>query len=221
MRTVLHAHGVLDRNPAGHLRVGSPAYTIPRPAADLAPIRQALATPGPVRAAVTALIVFHALRAGEVRHLTLDQALGAQTGPPCMPGRTVLLAEPVRVPVAAYLAHRSHRWPGTANPHLFITRRSALSTRPVSRAWLYRQYPDSAHVLRSDRIVDEVQAAGGDALLICELFGLGVKAATRYTAAGPAAPPTTPREPVRGRGSPALSISKPARVWPSSASHAP
>ncbi|MET9667926.1 hypothetical protein ABZY19_21435 [Streptomyces sp. NPDC006475] len=54
----------------------------------------------------------------------------------------------------------------------------------MSRAWLYRQYPASAHVLRSDRIVDEVQAAGGDALLICELFGLGIRAATRYTAAG-------------------------------------
>ena len=53
----------------------------------------------------------------------------------------------------------------------------------MPRALLYRQYPASTHVLRSDRIVDEVQAAGGDALLICELFGLGIKAATRYTAA--------------------------------------
>ncbi|WP_405566689.1 hypothetical protein OG317_00325 [Streptomyces sp. NBC_01167] len=138
----------------------------------------------PARAAVTALLVFHALRAGEIRHLNLDQALEALTGPLRLPGRTVLLAEPVRVRLGAYLAHRSHRWPGTANPHLFITRRSALSTTPVSRAWLYRQYPDSAHVLRSDRIIDEVQAADGDALLICELFGLGIKAATRYTAAG-------------------------------------
>ncbi|WP_327686239.1 hypothetical protein [Streptomyces sp. NBC_00467] len=51
----------------------------------------------------------------------------------------------------------------------------------MSRGWLCRQYPDSAHVLSSDRIVDEVQAACGDALLICELFGLGIRAANRYT----------------------------------------
>ncbi|MFF7205358.1 hypothetical protein [Streptomyces sp. NPDC008141] len=182
--TVLHAHGVLDRNPAMKLRGGSPAYTIPLPAADLAPIRQSLASPEPARAAITALLVFHALRAGEIRRLTLEDALAAQTGPLRLPGRTVLLAEPVRVRLAAYLAHRRHRWPATANPHLFITQRSALSTTPVSRSWLFRQYPASAHVLRSDRIVDEVRAADGDALLICELFGLGIKAATRYTAAG-------------------------------------
>ena len=80
--TLLHAHGVLDRNPAGHLAVGSPAYTIPVPA-DLAPIRQALASPDPVRAAVTALLVFHALRAGEIRRLTLDQALAAREHQGC------------------------------------------------------------------------------------------------------------------------------------------
>ncbi|WP_433573939.1 hypothetical protein [Streptomyces sp. CA-251247] len=173
------------RRPRGRTTgVGLSGGSIPLPAADLAPICQVLASPDPARAAVTALLVFHALRAGELRRLTLDQVLAARTGPLRLPGRTVLLAEPVRVRLGAYLAHRSHRWPGTANPHLFITRRSALSTTPVSRAWLYRQYPDSAHVLRSDRIVDEVRAAGGDALLICELFGLGIKAATRYTAAG-------------------------------------
>jgi hypothetical protein len=35
-------------------------------------------------------------------------------------------------------------------------------------------------VLRADRIVDEVQTAG-DTRMICELFGIGVQAASRYT----------------------------------------
>ncbi|WP_405566563.1 hypothetical protein OG317_00040 [Streptomyces sp. NBC_01167] len=41
-----------------------------------------------------------------------------------------------------------------------------MARSPVSysrRGHLYRQYRASAHVLRSDRIVDEVQAADGDA----------------------------------------------------------
>ncbi|MEU8484187.1 hypothetical protein [Streptomyces sp. NPDC048641] len=45
----------------------------------------------------------------------------------------------------------------------------------------YRQHPLSSHVIRSDRIVHEVQAAGANVRLICELFGLGIEAATRYT----------------------------------------
>lgn len=54
---------------------------------------------------------------------------------------------------------------------------------PASRPWLYRHYPASSHLLRDDRILDEVQAAGGDARVICELFGLSIQAASRYTAA--------------------------------------
>ncbi|MER5402823.1 hypothetical protein [Streptomyces sp. NPDC002599] len=61
-----------------------------------------------------------------------------------------------------------------------LTRRTAISTTPVSRPWLYRHYPSSSHLLRADRPVDEAQAAG-DARLICELFGLTFNVATRYT----------------------------------------
>ncbi|MDQ0956359.1 hypothetical protein QFZ66_000237 [Streptomyces sp. B4I13] len=62
--------------------------------------------------------------------------------------------------------------------------RTALSTTPVSRPWLYRHYPASSHLLRGDRIIDEAQAAGGDARMICELFGLSIQAATRYIVTG-------------------------------------
>ncbi len=93
-------------------------------------------------------------------------------------------AEPARVRLAAYLTHRDKRWPHTANPHVFVTSHTALSTVPASRLWLYRHYPASSHLLRSDRILDEVLAAGGDARMLCELFGLSIQAVTRSTAAG-------------------------------------
>ncbi|MFI8164180.1 hypothetical protein ACIF6I_33885 [Streptomyces microflavus] len=43
---------------------------------------------------------------------------------------------------------------------------------PASRPWRYRHCPASRHLLRSDRILDEIHAAGGDARMIRELFGL-------------------------------------------------
>ncbi|MFE0440875.1 hypothetical protein ACFW2K_38895 [Streptomyces nigra] len=115
----------------------------------------------------------------EGRQAPLERLLFLQ-GRLHLPGRRVLLAEPVRERLAAYLAHRHTTWPRTANPHLFLTSRRAPTTAPVSPAWLYRQYPSSSHLLRNDRIVNEAQVTG-DARMICELFGLSFQAATRYT----------------------------------------
>lgn len=134
--------------------------------------------PGPARAAVTALLAFHPLRASEIRQLTLDDAHGLDDGRLHLPGRTGART-PVRLPRPPH-----KRWPHTANPHFFVTSRTALSTVPASRPWRYRHYPASSHLLRSDRILDEVHAAGGDVRMLCELFGLSIQAATRYTAAG-------------------------------------
>ncbi|MFE6531008.1 hypothetical protein ACFVMA_18910 [Streptomyces rochei] len=180
--TTLHAHRKIGHNPAVHLRVGTHARTIPLPA-DTALIREALTSTDPARAAVTALFAFHALRAGEIRRLTLTDTRDLDEGLLHLPGRTIHLAAPVHMRLDAYLAHRHQRWPDTANPHLFITRRTALDTSPASNPWLHRQQPLSSDLLRADRILDEVLAARGDARMICELFGLGIEAAARYTAA--------------------------------------
>ncbi|MEV6020358.1 hypothetical protein [Streptomyces sp. NPDC051997] len=191
----LHAHRVIPSNPAVGLRVRTPARTIPLPA-DVLPIREALTSPDPTRAAVTALLAFHALRSSEIRHLMLDEARQLDEGRLLLPDRTVLVAEPVRARLAAYLAHRHRRWPHTANPYFLVNFRTALSTRPVSRPWLWRQYPSSSLLLRDDRIVDEVQA-DTDPRTLCELFGLTYNAVTRYTwpyqdAAHPSRTPPAP-----------------------------
>ncbi|MFF8946727.1 hypothetical protein ACF1A5_31615 [Streptomyces sp. NPDC014864] len=181
LRTVfafLHTHHDAPRNPAHHLRVGSHHRPLPLPA-DLAPIREALTSPDPARAVITALLAFHALRLQEIRRLTLTD-LDLDQGRLHLPKRTVLLAEPVQARLSAYLTHRTATWPRTANLHLFLTHRSAATTTPASRPWLYRRYPSSSHLLRADRIVDEALAAG-DTRMTCELFGLSFDAAARYT----------------------------------------
>ncbi len=182
LRTVfgfLHAHRLAARNPAVHLRVGRFHRDIPVPA-DPAPLRDALTSPDPARAAVTALLVFHAPRVAEIRTLTLTDLRDLDQGRLHLPGRTVLLADPVRERLAAYLTHRHTTWPHTANPHLLLTHRSATTTTPVSAPWLYQQYPSSSHLLRNDRMVNEAQAQA-DARMISELFGITLRAAARYT----------------------------------------
>ncbi|MFE2719503.1 MFS transporter [Streptomyces mirabilis] len=126
------------------------------------------------------VLAFHALRTTEIRTLTLTDLRDLDHSRLHLPNRTVLLADPVRIRLLDYLTHRTATWPRTATPHLFLTRRTAISTTPVSRPWLYRHYPSSSHLLRADRLVDEAQAAG-DARMLCELFGLTFNAATRYT----------------------------------------
>ena len=84
--------------------------------------------------------------------------------------------------MAAYLDYCTQRWPHTANPHLFIHHRTALCTKSVGIRWPDLVLRIAAHNIRTDRIVDDVRATGGDIRRICDLFGLSVKADVRYTA---------------------------------------
>ena len=96
--------------------------------------------------------------------------------------RTILLAEPVRVRLTAYLNYRNQRWPHTANPHLFIHYRTALGTKPVGNRWPGLILGTAARDIRTDRILDEVRATGGDIRRICDLFGMTPHGAQRYIA---------------------------------------
>ncbi|MFJ2478542.1 hypothetical protein ACIOWI_37495 [Streptomyces sp. NPDC087659] len=81
--TTLKAHRLILHNPAVLLRVGTPTPTIPLPL-DTTQIRQAVTSPDPARAAVTAPLAFHALRPTEIRHLTLvDAATSSMADCPC------------------------------------------------------------------------------------------------------------------------------------------
>jgi hypothetical protein len=145
----------------------------------LGSVRGGLQSTDPARAVLTALLAFHALRPAQLRHLQLTDI---RDGRIHLPDQTVLLAEPVLMRIAAYLDYRNARWPNTANPPLFVNTRSALATWPVGLRWIRLHLTVPARDIRADRILNEVQATGGDLRKICDLFGLSILAAQRYTA---------------------------------------
>jgi hypothetical protein len=91
------------------------------------------------------------------------------------------LAKPVRDRIAAWLDYRNRRWPGTANPHLFISYKSATRTGPVATGWISNQLGIAPQTIRQDRILDEAFATRGDMRQVIDLFGLSAAGAQRYT----------------------------------------
>ncbi|UYM06314.1 site-specific integrase [Solicola gregarius] len=174
--TLLKARKILFVNPIARIQTGSYERRDPLPAhADK--IREALLSPDPACASLAALATFHGLRAGELRnlHLTDLNANRVHVG-----GRNILLAEPVRVRLAAWLDHRNRRWPHTANPHVFLNHRNSSRATPVGPRWLTLTTGIPIQDMREDRILHEARATSGDVRRICDLFGLTVEAALRY-----------------------------------------
>lgn len=174
--TLLKARKVLFANPIARIRTGSHERRDPLPA-HAEKIRESLLSPNPACAAMTALATFHGLRAGELRNMHLtDLADGRlQLGQ-----RSILLAEPVRVRIRAWLDYRNKRWPTTGNPHVFLNHRNSSRTTPVGGRWLTLATGIPVHVMREDRILHEARATGGDVRRIVDLFGLTVEGALRY-----------------------------------------
>jgi hypothetical protein len=175
---VLKAHKVVFVDPTARLRLGAPETRQPLPA-DQELLREGLTSLDPTRASMTALLAFHGLNSGQLRALQLTDI---RDGRLHLDSRTILLADAVRVRLTAYLDYRNTRWPNTANPHLFIHHRTALGTKPAGTRWPGLVLGTAARDIRTDRILDEVHATGGDLRRICALFGLSVKGAARYTA---------------------------------------
>jgi site-specific recombinase XerD len=160
-------------------RIGAPAPDRAAPAAvDLDALRAALDPADPTRAALAALLAFHGLR---LRELPILQLTDVRDGRLHLPDRIVPLAEPARERLQAYLGYRQRTWPGTANPHLFISIRSANTTIEASPWWIRKRLGMSGQAIRQDRILDEAFATGGDVRMLCELFGLSIAGANRYT----------------------------------------
>jgi integrase len=175
---LLKAHKVVFVDPTAGVKLGAPETRMPLPG-DLAIIREGLRSTDSTRAAMTALLAFHGVRVGQIRHLQLTDI---RDGRLYLPTHTVLLAKPVRVRLAAYLDYRNQRWPRTANPHLFIHHRTATGVKPVGPRWPQLALGTAAGIIRVDRIVDEVLATGGDLRRIYDLFGMSIAGAKHYTA---------------------------------------
>lgn len=172
----LKARKIVFINPTTRIRGVPMATSQPLPM-DLAGLRRALNSEVAVRAALAALIAFHALRVNELVSLQLTDI---HDGRLHLDGRTIPLAEPVRARLAAWLDVRAQRWPNTINPHLFINLHSAGRTKPVNLVWVSETLGISAQAIREDRILHEAITTAGDIRRLCDLFGLTIGGAERY-----------------------------------------
>ncbi|MYW90493.1 hypothetical protein [Amycolatopsis rubida] len=175
----LKARRKVFTNPTLRLR-GPQAVNQPLPI-DLDPVRDAMHSTKPARAALAALVAFHALRPKDVCALQLTDL---RDGRLHLDERTILLADPVRATIAAWLEERGRRWPHTINPYLFINQHTAVRTSQVDPNWISTTIGFSAQAIREDRILHEAITTG-DVRRLCDLFGLTVGGAERYTHTGP------------------------------------
>lgn len=175
---ILKGRKLLFINPVARIKTGQHERRQPLPM-QIGIIREALESADPARAALAALVAFHALRAGELRNLQLTDLRDRRL---YVLGRSIPMAEPVRVRVAAWLHYRNTRWPNSANPHLFLNDRNAIRANAPGTQWLYLTLGISSQEIREDRILNEIHATGGDVRRVCDLFGLTINAANRYAA---------------------------------------
>lgn len=173
---ILKTRQLVFTNPTTHMHARHPDYPAPDPI-DLVKLRAAIGAHDPARAAVAALLAFHAVRVVDLRDLRLTNL---RDGRLHIGEQVILLAEPARDCFAAYLDHRAACWPNTINPHVFINRRSATHTRPVNTNWFRDTLGMPPDAVRRDRILDEAIATGGDLRRITDLFGVSVATADRF-----------------------------------------
>jgi Phage integrase, N-terminal SAM-like domain len=173
--------GVIFSNPATRIRLGKREHPVWQPlTGDHLAEAAAAATTPPARLCVV-LAAAHAARPGAIRALHLEDAdLGsgrlrlAGTDRPAGELTTRVLRE--------WLEYRRRRWPHTANPHLLVSRESALHHGPVSTSYLtsLRGLTATLERLRIDCQLAEALATGFDPLHLAGVFGISEHTAIRY-----------------------------------------
>lgn len=172
----LKAHKAIFINPTTRIRIGPFERRTPLPA-NHNTLRAALNSPDQATATLAALAIFHGLRPSELSDLRLDHI---HDGRLHLADRTVLLADPVKTRLSAYLDYRTRRWPTAINPHVFIHDQNATKNASVRRQWINTRLGISVQAVRQDRIVDEAIATAGDLRRICDLFGVTIATAQHY-----------------------------------------
>jgi integrase len=126
----------------------------------------------------------HALRSAQICALGLD-AVDLPGGTLLVDGRPRRLDSLTRGQLRAWLGLRRQQWPASANPYLLVNHSTGGGIQPVRRSWVHQVFQrlgTTAHQLRVDRLLAEVQASGGDPLTLARLFGLSDPTALRYCA---------------------------------------
>lgn len=174
---ILRGRKLVFVNPTARISAPSPARQVPA-AVDLDALRAELEADDPARAVLAALLAFHAVRIYQLAALRLTDI---RDGRLHVGDQVIPLAAPVRQRIACYLDYRQQTWPTSVNPYLLLHVRNAGTTRHVTPWWIRRQLGMSPQSIRLDRIFDEAQATGGDVRALCDLFGLSIAGAYRYT----------------------------------------
>ncbi|MEV5746482.1 hypothetical protein AB0L00_01575 [Actinoallomurus sp. NPDC052308] len=157
-------------------------------------------TKSPLGRLVIALVAIHALRGHEISALhtaDLDLARGTLEVRRGLLRHTLYLEELTHQLAADWLTHRQQRWPGSLNPHLLVSQKSAVDPDhpPVSANLLRKAIPRGLTMegLRQDRILNEA-AESADPLKLMRLFGITEQTALRYvTTAHPECTAKLPR----------------------------
>jgi hypothetical protein len=175
---LLKARKIIFVDPTARIMTGQHEQRIPLPL-DPQLIATRLHSDNPETAVVVALIAFHGLRLQQLQRLRVTDICDGRLS---IDGRVVPLADPVRHRLAAYLTYRNTRWPKSLNTHLFIHYRTWRTDEPAGPRWFRLAIGPglTARQLREDRILNEVDATGGDIRAITDLFGLSINASTRY-----------------------------------------
>jgi len=131
-------------------------------------IRQALNSPDSAIALAVALVAFHAVTAQQLSRL---RAHRHRRRTPLPRGARHPPRGPVRVRLTAWLDHRARTWPGTINPHLFVTRKSAPRLTPVGKQFPWRSTDLRPQALRGrPDTPSKIHVTGGDVRRICDLL---------------------------------------------------
>lgn len=173
--------GVIFRNPAASIRLGKRAHTIWQPLTHDEITRTIRAATTPQAKLCVVLAAVHAARPSQIRAIQLDDVnLGNRRV--TIAGRSRPLDELTHRILLEWLDHRRSRWTHTANPHLLVSKESALHRSPVSATYLLnlRGLPATLERLRIDRQLEEALASGGDPLRLASVFGLSQTTAIRY-----------------------------------------
>ncbi len=142
-------------------------------------------TSTPLPRLVLTLAAVHAARTGDIRTLQLDNVdLGNRRI--TIAGLTRPVDDLTYQAIRDWLDYRTKLWPRSTNPHLIISRQTAMKTSPVTSSWLnqpVRGLTATIERLRQDRQLDEALVRGFDPLHLAAVFGVTAPTAIRYAAA--------------------------------------
>ena len=150
----LKARKLVFADPTRGMKASPVATNVPL-SLETAAIRGELNSPDPVIALAVALVGFHALTGKQVRELRLTDIVDGRM---ILGDRAIPLAAPVRTRLSAWLDHRNRTWPGSANPHLLINRRTAPRLVPVGRSYPWLDTTLRPRSLLQAALVDALKA---------------------------------------------------------------